>query len=247
VLYSPAAVIVKAKSQWAGDSQPLTALLKLYHKQRSTEIRDKVHALHGLAHDSDAIAIDYRIGPKALPIEVIYHACSPQAFQTDKKKTKMEVPRLLHFNCNDEELVLHISVARGDAVSIEKDYGLRMRDQEDPYRISKPTPPDIASDLRTSALLDPTGHHYDSEDHSLDPLGHRTTTAYPYPNNTPVGKARTRRRIAIACTRCLKEKTLYSGDPGIGFGCTNCMRAGMEASTCQFPRVGSTISAKIFV
>jgi hypothetical protein len=78
VLNSPAAVIVKARSHWGGDPQPLTALLKLYYKQQSTDIKNKVYALHGLAHDSDAIAINYRNGPKALLIEVIYHACSPQ-------------------------------------------------------------------------------------------------------------------------------------------------------------------------
>jgi hypothetical protein len=52
-----------------------------------------------------------------------------------------------------------ISVARGDSVSVEKDYELRMRDQEDSRCITKPTSPDTASDLRTYAPLDQTRQH----------------------------------------------------------------------------------------
>ncbi|KAF1923696.1 uncharacterized protein M421DRAFT_308077 [Didymella exigua CBS 183.55] len=48
-----------------------------------------------------------------------------------------------------------------------------------------------------------------------------------------------RRRIAVACARCRKRKIRCSGDKGDGQGCQNCKVAGVEASYCQFHRVGS--------
>jgi hypothetical protein len=95
ILDSPAAVIVWAKSQWDGSPQPLTKLLELYRSQQSTDIRDKVYALHGLAYDSDAIAINYNIDAKGLLIEVIYHTCSPQSSKTDAKRSKKDVLRFV--------------------------------------------------------------------------------------------------------------------------------------------------------
>ncbi|KAF2828583.1 HET-domain-containing protein [Ophiobolus disseminans] len=136
VLDSPATTIVKAKSEWDGSPQPLTTLLEQYHNQQSTDVRDKVYALHGLAHNSDAIAINYHIEPKALLTEIIYHTCSQQASKTDMKRSKKDLLRFakmmretLKVICTDEELDFHISVARGDGISMEKDYGLRIRGQ----------------------------------------------------------------------------------------------------------------------
>jgi hypothetical protein len=136
VLDSPATVIVKAKSQWDGTPQPLSKLLQLYRTQQSTEIRDKVYALHGLACDSHAIEVDYRIDPKDLLVELIYHICSPQASKADMKKSKKDVVffskmmnDVLRTFCTDEEMDFHISVARGDGVSTQKTYGVRVRGQ----------------------------------------------------------------------------------------------------------------------
>jgi len=134
VLDSPATVIVRAKSRWDGSPRPLTKLLELYHKQQSTDIRDKVYALHGLACNSDAIAINYRIEPEALLVEIIYHTCSSQASMTDMMRSKKELLRFarmmrdaLKVVCPEEELDFHVSVARGDGISLEKNYGLRVR------------------------------------------------------------------------------------------------------------------------
>jgi hypothetical protein len=126
LLDTPAAVIVRAKSNWDGTPQPLTKLLQLYHRQESTDIRDKVYALHGLASDSDEIAVDYTIEPKDLLVEVIYHACS-SSHDSNRNilrfATIMRSALMVH--CDDAELLFHISVARGEG--IEKDYGLRQK------------------------------------------------------------------------------------------------------------------------
>ncbi|KAH7088438.1 heterokaryon incompatibility protein-domain-containing protein [Paraphoma chrysanthemicola] len=131
VLDSPAAVIVRAKSNWDGSPQPLTKLLELYRSQQSTNIRDKVYALHGLASDSAGIAINYEIHPKDLLVEVLYHASTSQSSKADMKQTIKGLIRfakimneILDVNCAVEELEFHISVARRDG--IEKDYGLRV-------------------------------------------------------------------------------------------------------------------------
>jgi hypothetical protein len=127
VLESPAAVIVQAKSQWNGSRQPLTKLLELYRHQQSTDIRDKVYALHGLAHDSATIAVNYALEPHALLIEVIYHACSTPPFPKQSKHDMLRFAtmmcQVLKVHCTEQELRFHISVARGEG--IEKDYGLR--------------------------------------------------------------------------------------------------------------------------
>ncbi|KAL5117284.1 hypothetical protein ACEQ8H_004843 [Pleosporales sp. CAS-2024a] len=54
-----------------------------------------------------------------------------------------------------------------------------------------------------------------------------------------------RRRIAVACARCRKRKIRCSGDPGNGSGCMSCRQAGVEASSCQFHRVGSDAVHKV--
>jgi hypothetical protein len=76
---------------WDGRPQALNTLLKLYHEQHSTDIRDKVYALHSLAHDSADVAIDYSIDPKALLFHVLRHACSHQASQPDVHKARRDM------------------------------------------------------------------------------------------------------------------------------------------------------------
>ncbi|KAI4644489.1 hypothetical protein J4E93_006394 [Alternaria ventricosa] len=119
VLDSPAAVISRAKAQWNGDPQPLTLLLEQYHRQHSTDVRDKIYALHGLASDSSIIPIDYRIDPKELFVQIVQHACSSLAFGTDMKKLRRDLFGFanlmrgsLKVFCDEEELSDHISVAQ---------------------------------------------------------------------------------------------------------------------------------------
>jgi hypothetical protein len=136
VLDSSATTIINAKIQWDGSPQPLTTLLKRYRNQQSTDVRDKVYALHGLASNSHAIPIDYNITPEELLVDVIYHTCSPEASTSDMKMSKKD---LLHFakslrealkaTCTEEELSFHVSRARGGGISTE-DYMSGVRGTE---------------------------------------------------------------------------------------------------------------------
>ncbi|KAI4694771.1 hypothetical protein J4E81_006372 [Alternaria sp. BMP 2799] len=121
VLSSPAAVIIGAKAQWNGHPQPLALLLKRYRKQHSTDVRDKVYALHGLASDSDAIAIDYNIDPKELLVQIINHVYSQQASEMDTRRSERGIfdfaklmRKSLKVSCDTDELAHIVSLAQGD-------------------------------------------------------------------------------------------------------------------------------------
>jgi hypothetical protein len=93
VLESQAAVIVRAKSNWDG-AQDLIALLEVYRYQQASDMRDKVYGLHGLAQDTQAMAVDYHIQPKALLTKVINHICSRQKSESYTKRSTKD---LYHF------------------------------------------------------------------------------------------------------------------------------------------------------
>jgi len=119
VLESSAAIIIRAKAQWNGVPQPFTLLLEQYHRQHSTDVRDKVYALHGLASDSDWIPINYRIDPEQLLAQMICHACSPLAPKTGMKRSRTDLfgfaelmQESLKIFCNRGELGRHIALAR---------------------------------------------------------------------------------------------------------------------------------------
>ena len=118
VLESSAAIIIRAKAQWNGDPQPFTLLLEQYHRQYSTDVRDKVYALHGLASDSSMIPINYRIDPKQLLTKMICHACSPLAPKMGTKRSStglLDFAKLMQESlkilCDREELGRHVEVA----------------------------------------------------------------------------------------------------------------------------------------
>jgi hypothetical protein len=56
--------------QWS-----LSDLLLKLHKQHSTDVRDKIYALHGLADDTDNMLADYGITVDDLIVDVLRHAC----------------------------------------------------------------------------------------------------------------------------------------------------------------------------
>ncbi|KAF1955400.1 hypothetical protein CC80DRAFT_94326 [Byssothecium circinans] len=105
--------------------------------------------------------------------------------------------------------------------------------------------------------------HYYYNDRNM-PLTASSSGMRPNPRGYPVGgpvggpRLRTnigrddgmenglaRRRIAVACARCRKRKIRCSGDPGDGTGCKSCKDAGVEASVCQFNRVGSSEATRV--
>jgi hypothetical protein len=135
ISYSPAAVMVRAKSRWNGTPQPLAKLLGLYRHQQATDIRDKVYALLGLADDSASMEIDYDIHPKALLIQTIWHANTSLTTVTNPKSSMQHAMRfasmmseLLDVRCAEEDLFFHTSLARGDKINNDA-YELYARDK----------------------------------------------------------------------------------------------------------------------
>jgi hypothetical protein len=70
VFKSAAAKMVRLKGRWNG-RQPLMDLVELCRDQHSTEIRDEIFALHGLANDTGRIRTDYFKGASLLTREVL--------------------------------------------------------------------------------------------------------------------------------------------------------------------------------
>ncbi|KAK4543897.1 hypothetical protein LTR36_004671 [Oleoguttula mirabilis] len=54
-----------------------------------------------------------------------------------------------------------------------------------------------------------------------------------------IGTGSSRRRIAVACSRCRRRKIKCSGDPGDGSGCQACRASGADTHACNFIRVGT--------
>jgi hypothetical protein len=134
LLDSPATVIVKAKTQWDGTPQPLSKLLQLFPTQQSTDIRDKVYALHGLASDSDTIEIDYSIDPRTLLLDLLYEFCPLHASKVERKKYENDMLQffkmmneMLQTLFTEAEIEDHIIAARGHGVSNWKRYRNRRR------------------------------------------------------------------------------------------------------------------------
>jgi hypothetical protein len=110
VLKSPAANIVKAKTTWDGQ-QSLTSLLRLCRDQRSSDSRDKIYALHGLANDTEHLKIDYGISVEQLLVIVLEHTCAPLRASLDAKDARKGTKRVrrllqhvLEVQISDEEL-----------------------------------------------------------------------------------------------------------------------------------------------
>jgi hypothetical protein len=115
VLESQAVVIMKAKAEWVG-SHSLARLLKLYRSQQSTDIRDKVYALHGLAHDTEAMAVDYFIDPKTLLTKVMQHISSLPVSETPTRRSWAELAQfgemlneMLQTNLSERDLAHLVS------------------------------------------------------------------------------------------------------------------------------------------
>ncbi|TKA80702.1 hypothetical protein B0A55_03695 [Friedmanniomyces simplex] len=73
-----------------------------------------------------------------------------------------------------------------------------------------------------------------------DYIGRPVTRAMIQEPELEAGPAGSRRRIAVACSRCRRRKIKCSGDPGDGSGCQACRASGTDVNACNFIRVGST-------
>jgi hypothetical protein len=94
---------------------PFTYLLPVFSNHESTDIRDKVYALLGLSSDSTTIRVDYDVSPKALLVELIYHACSSGLELIRSRNPKAnairfakEMTKVFKVHCDEDELMFHI-------------------------------------------------------------------------------------------------------------------------------------------
>ncbi|KAH5370188.1 hypothetical protein HBI81_039580 [Parastagonospora nodorum] len=96
VIESAAADIVRAKIDWntkGSQPRPLMDLIKLCHKQQSTDIRDKIYALHGLASDTEDMVIDYDVPVEQLLVIVLKRtlASIPSTNNLDIENARIEI------------------------------------------------------------------------------------------------------------------------------------------------------------
>jgi hypothetical protein len=118
ILATPAAILVKAKLTRSETCQPLAKLVELYQYQLSTNISDKVYALHGLAGDSTYLQIDYSMNPRILLVEMIWYIHSPDSLYNEPRASKVaaeyfawKMNEVLGANLTEEELKEHVSAA----------------------------------------------------------------------------------------------------------------------------------------
>ncbi|ORY18343.1 heterokaryon incompatibility protein-domain-containing protein [Clohesyomyces aquaticus] len=73
ILDSPAVDIVKMRASWEEGHIPLSVLLQTCGHHESTDIRDKVYALLGIANDGFDVEIDYQKSAKEILLDVFSH------------------------------------------------------------------------------------------------------------------------------------------------------------------------------
>ena len=109
---SAASKVVQAKYNWKEQpSLPLLTLLRLCRHQQSTDIRDRIYALCGLANESDRLDIDYGITAKQLLSVVFEHTCTSLKTSLDVSRSRKQLLQtgkllqdLLRVYLDDEEL-----------------------------------------------------------------------------------------------------------------------------------------------
>jgi hypothetical protein len=110
--HSAASNIVMLKTSWSKQpSQPLLTLVGLCRDQKSSDIRDKVYALAGLADDPDELEVDYGITVKQLLVVVLKHACTAMKSSVNIRKSRSRLLRTgqmlreaLRVHCDDQQL-----------------------------------------------------------------------------------------------------------------------------------------------
>jgi hypothetical protein len=70
ILASPAMAIVREKAKWGRTPQPLKRLIQTYREHESTEIRDKIYALLGIAEGTSEVVVDYHKSAKTVLLDV---------------------------------------------------------------------------------------------------------------------------------------------------------------------------------
>lgn len=95
MLASPAMALVKCKTEWTAERPPLRVLIRNYASHESTDIRDKVYALIGIADDASDLLVDYNKTTKDVLIHVLRHASERLGNgQSQAARRKVELIRL---------------------------------------------------------------------------------------------------------------------------------------------------------
>lgn len=76
VLASPAYLIIEAKSAWDGHPIPLKSLLTTYRNLQSTDIRNKMSGLLGLASITTSVVVNYSLHPTEIFLCVLKSVCT---------------------------------------------------------------------------------------------------------------------------------------------------------------------------
>jgi hypothetical protein len=160
---SAASKIVKVKCDWNKQSAlPLNDLLHLCRDQRSTDVRDKVYALCGLANDSNRLEIDYGIAPKRLLVAVLEHTCTTlnTSLNTSLKDSKLrkhlvqtgQLLREILKVCFDDQELEALIISRAPQSRFNKDCSNKMSPHD-----SSPN----ATNASVSPEYQPTSNHMD--------------------------------------------------------------------------------------
>jgi hypothetical protein len=110
---SAASNIMRIKSDLKEQSRSLVALLTLCRHQQSTDIRDKIYALLGLAKYSNRIMVDYGISVETLFDVVLEHTC--MTYQTN---LEFHEARKLEFH-EARKHVLQVSQLLRDVLGVD--------------------------------------------------------------------------------------------------------------------------------
>jgi hypothetical protein len=159
VIESAAANIVQTKLRWKQrPSQSLTRLVKLCRDQQSTDVRDKIYALHGLSNDTDDMIVDYGITARQLLDVVVKHTCEPCETVIDLWKSRKQILRtaqllrdVLGVHCNDQELQVIID-AEENGMVIRDD----LRKADEAHIRAQAARQDVMSDARRESTWSTT-------------------------------------------------------------------------------------------
>ena len=189
---SAASKIVKVRCDWNKQSAlPLNALLHLCRDQQSTDVRDKVYALCGLANDSDGLGIDYGIAPKQLLVVVLEHTCITLSTSLKDSKLRKQLVQtgqllreILKVYLDDQQLEALI-ISRAPQSRFDKDCSNEMSPHD--------TSPN-ATDASVSREYQSTSNHIDMKNIPLYSANTLTSSvpyqagayAYDVPTSVPV-------------------------------------------------------------
>ncbi|KAF2651209.1 HET-domain-containing protein [Lophiostoma macrostomum CBS 122681] len=113
ILVSPAMALVKFKKGWDGTPRPLKGLLQTYCDHESTDIRDKIYALFGIADNMRGVVIDYHKSAKDILLLVFLYERNRLRWGIKARAELVSFAKLLRrtlkVGFDDEEMDFHLA------------------------------------------------------------------------------------------------------------------------------------------